>query len=143
MSIGEEGSKDILTGQPRARGRGVLARPPQGLDLELCALELADCHLVVRDGVDGPAVAVLPPPRLHAGRRGGGEHGGARGEDAPGGRAEGSVEGVHCVCVCVYMGVEMVMSIFLLPQDVLYGCIERLFDDGRRLLAVRREQKNC
>lgn len=49
---------------------------------------------MVDHGVDRPAARVLLAARLlHAAADGG--EGGAGGQDAPGGRAEGSLEGVH------------------------------------------------
>lgn len=93
--------KEKRTGQPRAHGLRVLARPPQGLDFEFGALEFADSHLVVDHGIKGATVAAaLPSCRQY----GGGEEGWEEvrvPEDAPRGWAEGSLEGIHYVVVLV------------------------------------------
>lgn len=87
---GGGGGQSKRTGQSGAHRLGVLARPPQGLDLELGALELADAHFVVDDGVKGCAVAL--PSCRHGG---GEERWEVCAENAPRGWAEGSLEGVH------------------------------------------------
>lgn len=75
------------TGQPRAHGLCVLARPSEGLNLEAGALKLANGHLALRDGVNWAAMRLTLPSSCRSGR-GGAARDSKRRNEPPGGAAK-------------------------------------------------------